>query len=145
MSASLAWLLDAGVPAALGEREMFHLVDAPRLWPVAETPAWASRVLVWSGRPLPVLDLAARLGVAAPMAAPPMVGLVAWQGPAGGPPELGALALARSPGQTRVTPEQARPLPAEPPGWAGLAHACFAYDRRQWPVLDLPRLFAPVD
>ena len=63
MAESTAWVLalDQQLRAAVGEREMVHLIEAPTLLEVPRSPFYCRQVLVWNDAVLPAMDLAAWL------------------------------------------------------------------------------------
>ena len=143
MAESTAWVLalDQQLLAAVGEREMVHLIEAPTLLEVPRSPFYCRQVLVWNDAVLPAMDLAAWLrGQPAPRAQT-LVGVFAYQTQPGADPEYGALLLAAIPMRTRVTDEQASRLPQQPGAWRTLAIACFKQDDQPIPILDLPYIF----
>ena len=136
-----AWLLDFGgsCQAAVGLRELLHLVDTPASFAVPCTPAYCRRVVLWQERLLPVMDIAARLGGASP--ANSFIGVVGYQRQRGEHPQFGALALASPPRQLAVTDDQACRLPEENSAWRELAISCFEHQGVPVPVLNLNRIF----
>jgi chemotaxis signal transduction protein len=137
-----AWLLDFGdtCHAAVGTRELLHLVDAPSTFAVPCTPAYCSHIVLWQERLLPVLDIAARLG-GLPRTAP-FLAVVGYQHQRGEYPQFGALRLAAPPKQLAVSDEQACRLPEGSNAWRDLAISCFEYQGEAVPVLDLCRIFS---
>ncbi len=142
MSRMNAWLLDFGdsCRAAVGTRELLHLVDAPATFAVPCTPEYCRRVVLWQERLLPVMDMAARLG-AAPHDAP-FLAVVGYQKLRGEYPQFGALMLASPPRQLAVSDEQACALPAESSAWREWAVSCFELHGTPIPVLNLRHLFS---
>lgn len=143
MAEASAWLLtlDAELRAAVGEREMIHLVQAPALFAIPDTPPYCRHVLLWQDEIVPVLDLAAWLRGDRAAAKPPLVGIFAYQTPTA-TIAYGALPLLAAPARRRVSDDQACALPEQPPGWARVALSCFREGDRPVPILDLPYLFS---
>ena len=141
MAAMNAWLLDFGdsCRAAVGTRELLHLVDTPATIAVPCTPNYCRSVAFWQDRLLPVMDIGARLG-AAPRSAP-FLAVVGYQHRRGEYPQFGALMLASPPQQLAVSDEQACALPAEGSVWQELAISCFEHQGAPIPVLQLSRIF----
>jgi chemotaxis signal transduction protein len=141
MLAMNAWLLDFGdnCMAAVGTRELLHLVDAPVTFPVPYTPAYCRRVVSWQERLLPVMDIATRLGTLPRNA--PFLAVVGYQQQRGEHPQFGALKLASPPRQLAVDDAQACALPEENGAWRELAISCFEHLGTPVPVLDLRRIF----
>lgn len=142
MSHVNAWLLDFGdsCRAAVGTRELLHLVDTPATFEVPHTPVYCRRVVVWQERLLPVMDIAARLG-AAPRNAP-YLAVVGYQQTRGEYPQFGALMLASPPQQLSVSDAQACQLPAQSSAWQELAISCFEHQGATVPILNLSRIFS---
>lgn len=143
MAEGAAWILalDQQLRAAVGEREMVHLIEAPTLLAVPHSPFHCRQVLVWNNILLPAMDLAAWLrGQPAPRPQT-LAGVFAYQAHPGADPEYGALLLAGIPTRTRVTDEQACALPKQPDHWRTLAIACFRQGDQPIPILDLPHIF----
>ena len=140
---SLAWLLElgAGYRAAVGGRELVHLLYAPASYPVPRTPTHARRVLHWQGHLLPVLDLASRLGGEANVSDQLIAGVFAYQGKRGGPAQYGAIWLAAPPARVDVEDSQASDLPEPVSAWEAIAISCFAHEGASVPILDLRRLY----
>lgn len=142
---SVAWLLmlGEGLCAAVGERELVHLVETPTLLDVPTCPYFCRSVLVWNGRLLPVLDAPAWLAKQPPAENDQrLAGIVAYQSAPHIEPDYGALLLTEVPKRLRVTDALACPLPEHPGGWDELAQSCFLQDKIAIPILDLPHLFS---
>lgn len=136
-----AWVLDFGMGyrAAVGTREILHLIDIPSAFVVPCTPAYCHRVLFWQGKLLPLMDVACRLSGAEQTAS--FVAVVGYQQRRGEYPQFGALQLVSPPAQVVVNDEQACKLPDEIQGWNEFAISCFDYNGFAVPVLNLKRLF----
>ncbi len=136
-----AWLLDFGdsCQAAVGVRELLHLVNAPATFAVPHTPEYCRRVVLWQERLLPIMDIKARLG-SVPLEES-FLAVVGYQRQRGTYPQFGALALASPPRQLAVNDEQACPLPDESSVWRELAISCFEHQGSPVPVLNLSRIF----
>ncbi len=141
-----AWILalDGALRAAVGEREMVHLIETPVLLEVPLSPFYCRQVLVWNQALLPAMDLAAWLyrGQPAQRNRTPLVGVFAYQTKPGAAPGYGALLLAGIPERARVTDGDAGPLPSQPTGWRTLAVSCFKRGGDPIPILDLPYIFS---
>lgn len=142
MSRMNAWVLDFGMGcrAAVGARELLHLIDVPATFAVPCTPVYCRRVLFWQDRLLPLMDLASRLGAAAQDA--PFIAVVGYQQKRGEYPQFGALQLLSPPVQVTVGDEQACQLPQNYRDWDELAISCFNHLGEAVPVLNLQRLFS---
>ncbi len=141
---STAWVLalDDQLRAAVGERELIHLIEAPALLEVPLSPYYCRQVILWNNLLLPAMDLAARIHKQ-PKANHnwKLAGIVAYQPEPNVAPGYGALLLAALPKRTQVTDTQACSLPERPDGWRELAISCFRQGEDTIPILDLPHLF----
>jgi len=141
MSEINAWVLDFGMEhkAAVGGRELLHLLDNPAIFTVPCTPSYCRRVVSWQGRLLPVMDIASRLcgkGVRTQY-----IGVIGYQQKRGEYPQFGALSLASPPLKISVSDEQACDLPEEIMDWKEIAISCFDFHGTALPVLNLKLLF----
>jgi chemotaxis signal transduction protein len=141
---SAAWvlMLDHQLLAAVGERELVHLIEAPTLLDVPRSPPYCRQVLVWNDTLLPTMDLAAWLREQPAQRQQPLAGVFAYQMQPGADPEYGALLLAGIPTRTRVADEQVSALPKQPGHWRTLAISCFRQGDQPIPILDLPYIFS---
>ncbi len=137
-----AWILDFGMShqAAVGGRELLHLIDVPETFAVPYTPLYCHQVISWQGRLLPVMDIASRLGSATQEAQ--FVAIVGYQNKRGEYPQFGAVKLVAPPRQEAVSDEQACSLPETMHDWERLVISCFEIQGEAVPVLNLNRLFA---
>ena len=144
MAEATAWLVSfpGDFLAAIGEREMLHLVEAPRLEEIPQTPLHCRHVLLWEGELLPTLDLPAWLTGQPTACEHVWAGIVGWQGQPGAMPQYGALMLTGAPQKIRVADDHACDLPEQPSAWQAVAAACVCYDNQCVPILDLPRIFS---
>lgn len=144
MPNSTAWLLNLGGPlrAAVGVRQILHVIDAPRLMGIPQAPPHCRQVLVWEDNLLPVMDLGTWFGVSAAPGAPFFAGIAAYQERPGAPTQHGALRLTGIPTRIQVDDDRACGLPEQPAGWQHLAMSCFLHDDQAVPVLDLTYIFS---
>lgn len=142
MSRMNAWLLDLGAScrAAVGTRELLHLIDAPVIFEIPCTPAYCRRVVFWQERMLPVLDVAARLGGAPQQGA--FLAVVGYQQQRGDYPQFGALMLATAPRQVAVADDQVCDSAEKISAWEALAISCFDYQGDAIPIINLNKLFS---
>lgn len=142
-SDSIAWILEMDGPlrAAVGERELVHLIEMPALLEVPLCPDYCRHVLIWNDIVLPAMDLAAWLRGRSSRRARALAGVFAYQTRPGAKPEYGALLLAGIPARARVTDESACALPKNPRNWRAVAISCFRQDDHAIPILDLPHIF----
>ncbi len=142
MAQANAWVLNlgGGHSMAIGEREMIHLVDQPRLESIPHTPAHCHDVVLWEGEILPVMDMASWLGL--DEGRRESVCVVAWQPRPDVRPGIGALVFSGMPLRVLVDDDQACDLPETPAGWGRVAQACFTHEGRPVPILDLAFVFS---
>lgn len=142
MSHVNAWILDFGMgyKAAVGARELIHLIDVPVSFSVPYTPEFCHRVLFWQGMMLPLMDVAARLGGDGQDS--PFVAVVGYQQQRGELPQFGAVQLAAPPAKVAVSDEQACNLPPDLSVWQGLVVSCFDFQGQVTPVVNINRLFS---
>ncbi|HOB62075.1 MAG TPA: hypothetical protein PKI41_08115 [Candidatus Competibacteraceae bacterium] len=140
---SSAWILalDGQRSAAVGERELVHLIETPTLLEVPCTPAYCRQALVWNDAVLPAMDLAAWLHGQPVQRWRTLAGVFAYQTRPRAMPQYGVLLLAGIPVRARVADEQACELPKKPGKWRKAAISCFQQGDRPIPILDLPRIF----
>ncbi len=141
---SIAWLLDfgGGELAAVGKRELLHLVPQPELFAVPRTPRHCSRTLIWQSRVVPVWDVRAWLAAGHCTESAPLAAVVGYQARAGQSPQFGALLLTEPPERITVADADACDPPGEPSGWRELASSCFRHDGDPVAILDLPRMYS---
>ncbi|HLP96927.1 MAG TPA: chemotaxis protein CheW [Sideroxyarcus sp.] len=137
-----AWLLDFGQSfrAAVGKRVMVQIIDDPKLHAVPRTPAYCRSTVLWQGRVLPVMDMAARLG-GAPQA-PRLLAIAAYHDQTDKSTRFGALLLDALPAAIVVGDAKSCPLPEQSTAWDNLSLSCFEYQGAAVPVLHLARVFA---
>jgi len=141
---SAAWvlMLDSQLRAAVGERELVHVIETPALLAVPRSPSYCRQVLVWNDTVLPAMDVAVWLRGQPAQRQQTLAGVFAYQARPGAEPEYGALLLAGIPTRVRVTDEQACALPKRPGNWRTLAISCFKQDDNPIPILDLLYIFS---
>lgn len=143
MSDHNAWILNFGnkQTAAVGARELLHLLDVHSTLPVPCTPSYCNQIVTWQTRLLPVMDIALRLGGNAQSAQ--LIAVVGYQQKRGATPQFAALLLTSPPLKAQVNDEQACPLPEHTNAWDAISISCFDLNGKAIPVLDLYRLFNP--
>lgn len=153
-----AWLLDfgGGRRAAVGDLEQVQLLHEPECHDVPGTPRHARHVLLWSGRCVPVLDLAAWLDGASASRerSARYLGIYAYDPPQhaessiGAEPApaldaaFGALWLAQPPKRVLVHDDDAAPLPDDGRPWSRISLSCFTHDSVRVPIIDLRTIFS---
>lgn len=140
---SSAWLLNfgGGQLAALGKRELLHLVPLHGLFDVPRTPRHCSRAMLWQHHVVPVWDMLAWLAPGS-RADAGLVAVVGYQSRRRQAPQFGALLLAEPPARIVVTDAQACELSPEQSAWDKLAISCFRHEENPVAVLDLPLMFS---
>ncbi len=143
MAESDAWVLalDLQLRAAVGKRELVHLIETPMLFEVPRSPSYCRQVVVWNDTVLPAMDLAVWLRGQPTQRQQPLAGVFAYQTRPGADPEYGALLLSGIPTRTRVDDDQVCALPKQPGSWQILAISCFKQGNSSIPILDLPHIF----
>ena len=144
MSEAMAWLMSfsSDVLAAVGEREMVHLVETPRLEEIPQTPLHCRQVLLWEEELLPVFDLTAWLTAQPSPCEHVSVGIVGWQEQPGAIPQYGALMFSGVPKKIQVSDDHECQLPEPLAAWKAIAISCVRYDDRSIPILNLSRIFS---
>lgn len=143
MSTATAWFIEfsTDVRAAIGERELFHLLYRPAAHPLPCSPAHCFQVIQWEDRFLPLWDLERRLDRDASRSVASLVAIVGYQGQEG-LTEFGALSVASPPQRISVDDADACSLPENRPAWRAIAKSCFSRAGSPVPVLDLASMFA---
>lgn len=144
MAEAIAWIIQLGESwhAAVGGRQMVHLVEDPVLEHIPYTPVQCQHVLLWEGELLPVIDLAAWLTGQATERGHGTIGVVRWQNRSDAVPQYGALLFTGTPQKVEVADNQVCDLPEQPAGWQSITLSCFRHDDRPIVILDLPRIFS---
>lgn len=141
---SSAWLLNFGDGqlAAVGKRELLHLVPLQGLFDVPRAPRHCSRVMLWQHHVVPVFDMLAWLGVGSGASDAGLVAVVGYQSRRRQIPQFGALLLAEPPARIVVSDAQACELSPQQSAWDKLAISCFRHEENPVAVLDLPLMFS---
>jgi chemotaxis signal transduction protein len=144
MAEAIAWIVELGdgLHAAVGERQMVHVVEQPILEHIPYTPAHCQHVLLWEGEMLPVMDLVVWLTGQDTEHVRGSISIVRWQESSDAIPQYGALRFTGMPQKVHVSDNQACGLPAQPAGWQAVALSCFCHDDQSVVILDLPRIFS---
>lgn len=146
MATATAWLLtlEADTVVAVGERELVHLVEHPRLYPALEQPSYARWRVQWRNAFVPLVDLPALIsGRRQPAdAGPELVGVFGYRESDEMASSLGALSLSDVPVRRRVSDEQACALPSSLKAWAPLTRSCFELEAVVYPIVDLAAIFS---
>ena len=142
MAATHAWLLSfgEGLAAAVGERELFHILYRPQTHALPRAPEHCARVIEWEGQLLPLWDTRRRLGE--PSSADVAMVAVVGYADATGATAFGALCIGAPPQRIAVDDAQACDLPETVPAWRHISKSCFSRDDAPVPVLDLTSMFA---
>ena len=146
MAAATAWIVtfDGDFRAALGAREMVHLVETPVLVDIPQTPSYCQQILIWEDEMLPVIDLTAWFSGRPANRDCASVAIVGWQEQPESPPQYGALLFTGIPQRVEVQDEQVCDLPelSTMRSWCDIAMSCFDHEGQPTPILDLPTLFS---
>ncbi len=142
-----AWLLsfDSNLHAAVGEREIQHVLHSPDSFTIPLSPSYCDRVTIWKDLLLPIFDLASWLTEGRQVCHNHLVGIVAYLPNQHNTPQYAGLRLNSPPTRLRVYDKQVCDLPEDIPAWRKIAVSCFTYrDDMPVPVLDLPSIFSAI-
>ena len=139
-----AWLLNFGdgESAAVGRRELLHLVPQPVLLDVPRTPRHCSRVLIWQNHVVPVWDVLAWLRPGISTGSKAVAAVVGYQSRRRQMPQFGALLLAEAPHRIEVADAQSCEFARDRPLWSEIGCSCFRHEERSLAILDLPLMFS---
>ncbi|MDQ1315592.1 MAG: hypothetical protein QG662_1701 [Pseudomonadota bacterium] len=142
MKESTAWLLDFGdeLFAAVGERELMHLVSQPHLLTVPLSPQHCGSVLAWQKHLLPVWDIRTWLGQRSESEGDTLAAVVGYQHRPRQTPMFGVIALSSPPRRVIVKDTDACELP-DGRSWRTIARSCFLHGQQPVPILDLAAMF----
>jgi chemotaxis signal transduction protein len=143
MSTASAWLIGFGKKrlAAIGERELLHIVYQPRLYRVPQAYAYCDRVMVWEGQFLPVWDLVTWFKWKKIAHGSNLVAVVGYTAMDTGLMHRGAISIAAPPKRISVHDEDACALPDDSSRWEAISTSCFFHEATRVPTLDLTRMF----
>lgn len=141
---SRAWVLDfdSGVQAAVGEREMIHLLQAPEIFEIPQAPYYCRHTLIWQGRILPLLDLGAWTAGQSLRRAHTIAGIVRYWEQSTQSISYAALSLSRIPRRVWISDDDACELDEQAGQWQSLVSSCVTISGRPVPILDLPVVFS---
>ena len=144
MSESVAWILDFGISVrvAIGELELIHLEEQPKLFTVPRTPDYCHSVLVWQDTIVPALDLGIILQGESHIPQTYYAAIVHYREVANGPLVYAALLLAEIPERKSIDDSYACLLPDEPRVLKRLANSCFSLNRESIPIIELASVFS---
>ncbi len=143
MSDSTAWIMDFdGAVAAVGERELLHLLPQPELLEVPLAPRHCAHVIAWQDTLLPVWDVRAWLVPDSGKTTPSIAAIVGYQARRRQTPNFGTLMLTEPPSRVVISDAQFCELPEDQPGWRSIAISCFDFNGKPVPILDLPSMFS---
>ena len=140
-----AWLLSFNneLNAAVGGRELQHIIHSPITFTVPLCPFYCDEVLIWNDQLLPVIDLASWLTEGRKACRNALIGIVAYQPHDRQTLHYAGLQLDRAPRRLKVYDNQACALPEDVPIWHKIAVSCFkCQDDTPVPILDLPSVFS---
>ena len=143
LALSRAWVLDfdSGVQAAVGEREMIHLLQAPEIFEIPQTPHYCRYTLIWQRRILPLLDLGAWAAGQSLRRAHTIAGVVRYWEHRTQQVQYAALSLSKIPARAWVSDDDACEVSAQTRHWQSLVSSCVTVSGRPVPILDLPVVF----
>lgn len=129
--------------AALGVRDLLHIVPEPATHPIPRAPAHCRAVLRWEGRILPVVDLAVLLGGASPQSSHKFVGVLGYYTGSQSGVQFGGIALDNLPTKLELAGASGCALPEDLMHWRPYVNACFDHEGPV-PVIHVPSLFKPL-
>lgn len=143
---TFAWLLNFGdgEVAAVGQRELLHLVPQSSTYEVPRTPRHCRRVLAWQNQLVPVWDILEWLRPGRSDGQAALAAVVGYQERRRQVPRFGALMLTEPPRRIEVCNSQACELDKGQSAWHGIAISSFRHEgaSEPVPVLDLPLMFS---
>lgn len=143
---TMAWLLNFGDGelAAVGERELLHLVPQSDSFEVPRVPRHCRHVVAWQHRVVPVWDVLEWLRPGSGSKETRLTAVVGHQSQRGQAPRFGALLLVEPPSRIEVCNSQACELDGGQAAWREIAISSFRREGTALPVpvLDLPLMFS---
>jgi len=141
MSTSSAWLLTLGssYQAAVGLRDMVHLIAGAETFEVPQAPFYCDQTVLWQGNIIPLIDIEGWLKGAVTDNDIKYAAIVAYQ--AQDKIEYGALSLSTPPQRIQVEDSQSCLLPEDPVLWRKISNACLNVQGIVTPILDLAIIF----
>lgn len=144
---SSAWLLDlpSGHPVAVAERDIIYIfTELATIFPIPQTPAHVSGVLIWQQRLVPLIDLGVYLRGTFPPELNREYGVMVLLALPGA--KLGALVLKHIPERVEVFDSQQCELPTSSSvHWDSIALSCFRHETRgEVPILNLSAVFGGI-
>lgn len=125
--------------AAIGERELLHIVYQPRLHRLPQAESHCDRVMAWEGGFLPVWDLAGWFHWKQAASSSSLIAVVGYASADTGRVQRGALSIPVPPKRISVRDEDAAALPDH--RWERIANSCFLHEAIRVPTLDLVAMF----
>ena len=145
MQQATAWILQLGdeIHAAIGEREMIHIIDNPELT-LAETPnKYCRQQISWQGTDLPVTDFREWfMNSNVSQNDVSYVAIVAFPEHNSDTPHYGGIVIEAIPYRTQVKDSQACALPESSQSWQEVSISCFSDQGQATPILNLAALFS---
>ncbi len=144
MSESIAWILDFGnsMLAAIGELELVHLDENPKLFTIPKTPLYCQHALIWQETIIPVMDMAVVLQAQKITRETCYAAIIRYQPDINSPLLFGAILLAKMPERIKVDDNLACPLPENLLAIKSLAVSCFSLNGEAIPIIDMARIFS---
>jgi hypothetical protein len=143
---AIAWLLNFGDGelAAVGQRELLHLVPQSSTFEVPRGPRHCRQVLAWQNQLVPVWDILEWLRPGRGEKQAALAAVVGYQSRRRQVPRFGVLMLVEPPRRIEVSNSQACELGKTQSAWRGIAISSFRHEGTSMPVpvLDLPLMFS---
>ena len=144
MSENAAWILDFGnsIRAAIGELELVHLEEQPKLFVVPKTPDYCQHTLIWQDTIIPVVDFVIGLQGQSITRETCYAAIIRYRSVTNGPLVYGALLLAAMPIRMNINDNLACPLPEKFQALKTLAVSCFTLEGESIPIIGLASVFS---
>lgn len=144
MSESTAWILDVGqsIRIAIGDLEMVHLEEQPKLHAIPKTPDYCQHVFIWQGNVIPVIDLAIGMKGQDSLSEMSYIAVIRYLSATTGELMQAALLLTKMPVKIKIDDKFACSLPKKFHDLKILAISCFKLEGESIPILDLAAIFS---
>ena len=141
-----AWLMqiDRASKVAVGQRELIHIVAAPKYIEVPKAPFYCSRVLIWNNSLVPVVDLSLLVNKMSAFYHDNSVAVGVYTDQNSGKTHYGGIQLTDMPVLDKVSNKQQILESELSSAWRPVSVSAYkSTDNEIIPILDLRRLFSP--
>jgi len=140
---SSAWLLEisGGLTVAVAAQDVIYVYpEAPRVFPIPQTPAHVPGVVIWQKHLVPIIDLGIYLRLQQAEDYGRSIKMMVLLNL--GDSRLGGMALEQIPERAEVADSSQCELPDNLQAWGCLAPSCFMHNTRgAVPIIDLNAVF----